>query len=131
VPDLDATQRLLPGHPQYGHLPAEVLAECPQDARGGILEADGLGQYAVNGMLGYNVLVARLLLPPPVRQRAGEPPARVEEALETFSCLCGLEAGSALAGTRLRQFLFQAALPRRLGFRRSRCSSPTFAYQGL
>jgi hypothetical protein len=107
VPDFDAAQRFVPGHPEYGHLPAEVLAECLQDASGGILEVVGPSQYAVDGVLDCEILPTSLLLPPPVRQCSGEPLARVEEALEAFSRLRGLVAGFDLAGARLRQFPFQ------------------------
>src|SRR5215218_278159 len=97
VPDLDAAQCLLSGHPECGHLPAEVLAERFQDVRGDILDATVFSQHAIDGMVDYKVLATRLLLPPTVRQRAGEPPARVEKTLEAFSRFLGLVTGSVLA----------------------------------
>ena len=106
MPDLEAAQRLLADHPENSHLPAEVLAERLQDARGGIFEAIGLKQYAIYCVLDREVLAARVLVPPPLRQSVGEPPARVEETLEAFPCLRGLVAGVTLAGPRLLQFPF-------------------------
>jgi hypothetical protein len=103
VPGLDTTQCLLLRHPEYGHLPAEILAERLQYTRDSIFKAVCLSQYAVDGVLDCQILATRLLPPPTVRQRAGEPPARVEKTLEAFSRFLGLVTGSVLAGARFRQ----------------------------